>query len=74
MESPEAGLLFLASGHIYFGLAIPPFLMENLYCSDPLVIASVGKKGIPRDGIGNYLVGEAIVLCITIPCTQQYPG
>jgi len=22
------------------------------------------KKGIPREGIDNYLVGEAIVLCI----------
>jgi len=38
--SPVVGLLTLASGQVYLGMAFPPFLIKQLYCCDLVIMAS----------------------------------
>ena len=42
--SPVVGLLPLASGPAWLGMAFPPFMVKQLYCCDLVVISSFMRK------------------------------
>jgi hypothetical protein len=54
----------LASGQTCFGMAFPPSLMKQWYCSDLVITASFVGIGHTTRGEDDYWAGEAIVLCI----------
>lgn len=62
------GLLPLAFGQANFGMALPPFLIKQLYRCDSIIIVSVVVTGYTSDE-GDSWVEEAIILYTTTPCT-----
>jgi hypothetical protein len=48
-------------------MALRPFLMKQIYLCDSLVIASLWKQDIPREGEDDYWVGKTALLYITVP-------